>query len=68
MSEANFKTIRHIETVRNLLNLVISDLMRRQEQHDQTKLQDPEVAIFEEYTNKLRGITYGSDEYKENMK
>ena len=57
--------MRHIETVRNLLNVAIKDLLRRGELHDQSKLQSPEVEVFEEYTPKLRDLTYGSDEYKE---
>jgi hypothetical protein len=57
-----------METVRNYLNLCISSLINRAESHDQTKLQSPEVEIFEEYTPKLRGCTYGSDEYKGYMK
>ena len=68
MSESKFKKLRHIETVRNYLNLVIRDLTIRQEQHDQSKLESPEVEIFEENTPKLRGITYLSEEYKEIMK
>jgi len=64
MSTSKFKTMRHIETVRNYINLVIKQLMDRSEHHDQSKLQHPEVEYFEEYTPKLRGITYGSDEYK----
>ena len=68
MSESKFKTMRHIETVRNYLNLVIKKLMSRQEHHDQSKLRSPEVEIFEEYTPKLRGVTYGSNEYRQYMK
>ena len=60
--------MRHIETVRNYLNAVIKNLMYRQSQHDQTKLQSPEVEIFEEYTPKLRDCTYGSDVYRGYMK
>ena len=68
MSESKFKTMRHIETVRNYLNAVVKDLLTRGENHDQTKLESPEVEIFEEYTPKLKGCIYGSDEYKQNMK
>ena len=68
MSKSRFKTLRHIETVRNFLNSVIHELMNRQELHDQSKLEDPEVEIFEEYTPKLRDITYGSEEYRQCMK
>ncbi len=59
-----FKTLRHIETVRNFLNVFIKELLNRQETHDQSKLQSPEAEMFEEFTKKLRGCTYNSDEYK----
>ena len=59
--------MRHIETVRNYIAGIITDLMLRQEQHDQTKLEPPEVDIFEVYTPKLRNCVYGSDEYKQFM-
>lgn len=60
----NFDTFRHIERVRNLLNRMISDLLMRGEQHDQSKLVPPEVATFAEYTPKLAASTYGSAEYE----
>lgn len=60
----NYDTFRHIERVRNLLNTCVKDLIRRGELHDQTKLAPPEVELFTEYTPKLAGCTYGSDEYK----
>lgn len=68
MSDAKFKTMRHIETVRNYLNAAIVELMKRGEKHDQSKLESPEVETFDQYTSKLRGCTYGSEEYKQNMK
>ena len=64
MSENKFKTLRHIETVRNFLNAAVRELLRRGERHDQSKMQHPEVEVFEEYTAKLRECTYGSEEYK----
>jgi len=67
MSEAKFKTMRHIETVRNYLDAMVFELLARGRDHDQSKLQSPEVEVFEEYTTKLRGCAYGSPEYKQNM-
>lgn len=64
MSENKFKTMRHIETVRNYLGMVSKEFIDRAIRHDQTKLESPEVEAFEEYTPKLRGLTYGSEEYK----
>lgn len=60
----NNDTFRHIERVRNLLNACVVDLLKRAENHDQSKLESPEVAAFTEYTPKLATCTYGSDEYK----
>ena len=34
------------------------------DRHDQSKLESPEVEMFDEFTPKLRDLTYGSDEYK----
>jgi len=61
----NFETFRHIERVRNLLNICVKTLLARGELHDQSKLEEPEVALFTEYTEKLAGCTYGSAEYEE---
>jgi len=63
-----YKTMRHIETVRNYINVVIRELLIRQEMHDQSKLADPELVIFNTYTPKLRNCTYGSDEYNAYLK
>jgi hypothetical protein len=60
----NNDTFRHIERVRNLLNACVVDLLKRAENHDQSKLEAPEVAAFTEYTPKLATCTYGSDQYK----
>lgn len=64
----NFETMRHIERVRNILNSFISDLLERGELHDQSKLESPEVELFTEVTPKLATLTYGSPEYKEQLK
>lgn len=60
----NFATMRHIERVRNLLNVFIIELLRRGEAHDQSKLVSPEVELFTEFTPKLAACTYGSAEYE----
>lgn len=57
-------TLHHIDEVRAILHLVIDDLIRRSAVHDASKLESPEAEVFEEFTAKLRGTTYGSDEYK----
>ena len=64
MTQARFQTMRHIETVRNYLSVCIRELLTRQEQHDQSKLEPPEVEAYDAMTHQLRDITYGSDEYR----
>lgn len=60
----NYETMRHVEQVRNLLNVVVRELLARGEAHDQSKMRSPEVEGFTEYTPKLAGCTYGSQEYE----
>lgn len=58
------ETYEHIGVVRRLLTSVIEELLVRANEHDASKLADPELATFDEFTPKLRHSTYGSDEYK----
>lgn len=57
-------TLTHIQRVVDLLAQVELDLTVRGENHDASKLVDPELATFNEYTPKLKNSTYGTDEYK----
>jgi len=61
----NFTTMRHIERVRNLLNKMVRHLLRRGELHDQSKLEPPESPLFAQYTDQLRLLTFGSQEYSD---
>lgn len=58
-------TLRHIVRVGALLAPVVGDLAARGPAHDASKLVDPEKAVFDEYTPKLKDSTYGSDEYRD---
>lgn len=57
-------TAKHIYTVKMFMLTIISELMERAENHDKTKLVQPELDIFVEYTPKLKNSKYGSEEYK----
>lgn len=61
-------TKEHIEQVDRLMFIVLNDLFVRANNHDKSKLESPELEAFTEYTPKLKNSTYGSDEYKENLK
>jgi len=58
-------TLLHIKRVSQLLTEAASELIRRANIHDNSKLKSPEKELFDEYTPKLKSSTYGSDEYKE---
>jgi len=60
----NYETLKHIQTVQGLLLKIIRELTLRCELHDLSKLEEPELSTFVEYTPKLKHSTYGSDEYK----
>lgn len=57
-------TLAHIRRVQTLLSEVAANLTTRAIAHDISKLEEPEKSIFDEVTSALRGLTYGSDEYK----
>ncbi len=61
-------TLLHIKRVAQLLTEAASELIKRANIHDGSKLESPEKELFDEYTPKLKGSTYGSDEYKEFLK
>lgn len=58
-------TREHIIKVRQYLENCVNILNQRALQHDQSKLEDPEKEAFDRGTPGLKGLTYGSDEYKE---
>lgn len=64
-AEANAETMRHILTVRSLMSEFASALLDNAKYHDLSKLEEPEASTFRIYTEKLKGMTYGSDEYKQ---
>jgi hypothetical protein len=63
--DSRLDTYAHITEVRMRLLMVANDLIKRAHRHDESKLAEPELSVFNEYTPKLRDSTYGSPEYKE---
>uniref|UniRef100_A0A6M3IIT3 Uncharacterized protein n=1 Tax=viral metagenome TaxID=1070528 RepID=A0A6M3IIT3_9ZZZZ len=61
-------TLKHIQRVGELLHKICHTLLDRIDNHDNTKLVSPEKEKFDEYTPKLKGSTYGSEEYKTFLK
>lgn len=61
-------TLKHIRRFGEILHIMIKDLLSRIEDHDTSKLNSPEKEVFDEFTPKLKGSTYGSEEYKNFLK
>lgn len=61
-------TLLHIKRVAQLLTEAASELIRRANVHDASKLESPEKELFDKFTPKLKNCTYGSDEYKQFIK
>ena len=62
--KTNQETEQHIANVQKYIHIVVGTLIARGLVHDLSKLQDPELPLFVEYTKKLAKCTYGSSEYK----
>ena len=63
-------TEKHIATVNERMREVKTELGTRAIMHDASKLVNPELKTFDEYGPALKGLTYGSSDYKkclENM-
>jgi Family of unknown function (DUF5662) len=61
-------TYAHIAVVRGNLLQVAHLLIYRGHDHDLSKLEQPELAVFDEFTPKLRDSTYGSHEYQKYLR
>jgi hypothetical protein len=64
----NNETRKHIANVGKFISIIVRHLQKRAVDHDASKMDTPELELFTEYTEKLAGCTYGSDEYKEFLK
>lgn len=57
--------IDHINNVRQKLHKVIDDILDRMLKHDMSKLEYPEKEAYDQLSEQLRTLEYGSQEYKE---
>ena len=62
------ETQKHKNRVKELLNQASDEILNRSKNHDNSKLESPEKELFDEYTSKLGGVIYGSDQYNEFLK
>jgi len=66
--ETMCETYKHKQNVSKCISVILYDLIIRSIYHDDSKLKNPEIDIFTEYTSKLTNSTYGSDEYNQFLK
>ena len=59
----NNETRKHIAKVAEMIHIFVRELLDRADDHDWSKMESPELAVFAEMTEKLAGCTYGSNEY-----
>jgi hypothetical protein len=66
--DSSAETLRHIKRVNALLINAATELLNRAKIHDDSKLEPFEKEGFDAVTDKLNGMTYGSDEYNQSLK
>ena len=54
----------HLQLVRRFCNIIASEVILRAKKHDFSKISEEEFQTFKEYVPLLKGVTYGSPEYK----
>lgn len=54
---------QHKDDVENLLDQVIFDLYIRSQNHDKSKMEEPEYSMFKEFHERMLQLTFGTPEY-----
>ena len=62
------ETSKHKKRVEELLTNAAEEIINRGKNHDNSKLETPEKELFDEYTSKLGGVIYGSEQYNDFLK
>lgn len=62
--EAMNMTLDHVHAVARKLMEIVTDIQGRAIRHDRSKFSEEEFGTFARETHALKGLTYGSDEYK----
>lgn len=68
MYDSTDDTMRHKNRIKELLSDAAKELNKRGENHDQSKLEEPEKSHFDRLTPMLKDLTYGSEDYKKSLK
>jgi protein associated with RNAse G/E len=60
-------TKKHMAKVKKFILKLVEELKDRAENHDKSKLEEPELAYFIKGTPKLNGLSYGTEEYNKSL-
>ena len=61
-------TLAHIDSVKVNIHEAICKLFARAGEHDASKLESPEKEAFDKLTPRLKGLKYGSEEYRATLR
>lgn len=56
-------TLEHSRRVDELMLQMVMEIQGRITKHDRSKMEDPELEIFDKFSPRLKNSTYGSEEY-----
>lgn len=62
--DSTSETLKHIRLVNKELTDFSIELIKRAQEHDESKLHDPEKELFDEMTPILETLEYGTENYK----
>jgi hypothetical protein len=65
--DSTAETLKHIRLVNQFLIDFSIELLKRGQEHDQSKLESPEKELFDEMTPILEKVEYNSPEYKTSL-
>lgn len=66
--DSTVDTLLHIKRINSLLLQACTELMKRAQHHDDSKLKNPEKPFFDSETPKLASLTYGTPGYEESKR
>jgi hypothetical protein len=61
-------TLKHKKRVEELLTNAAEEIIERGKNHDNSKLESPEIELFDVYTHKIGELVYGTEEYQESLR
>jgi hypothetical protein len=63
LKQTKADALKHVEAVRLILSTLCSQITRRGQEHDRSKLLEPELSGYAEIIPKLKKVEYGSEGY-----